>query len=248
MSQKTYTADQAILKPGRNRSFGRVASRLTATEQHALDAKLKPYCIELTEKGGVVVPGQLDIQTLWPSAKRVVVEIGLGKGEWFTARATAHKEWAFVGCEVFKNGLELVTKVMDKNGLDNVKLFARDGRDLLLALKPGSVDEIVFLYPDPWPKKKHNKRRIIQADTLKLIAAALKPEGKLFIATDITDYAYWILREVLTEGSLSPMAAYPQDMVIPPEDWVSTGYEQKARKAGRGSWYLWYQKAQKTAG
>lgn len=242
MSQKTYTPDQAILKHGRTRSFGRVASRLTAAEQHVMDAKLKPYCIELTEKDGAVVPGQLDAKTLWPQAQRVIVEIGLGKGEWFTARATSHADWAFVGCEVFKNGLEQITKVIDKNGLQNVKLFAKDGRDLLLALKPGSVDEIVFLYPDPWPKKKHNKRRIIQAETLAMIARALKPDGQLFIATDITDYAYWILREVLNEGSFVAAAAYPQEMATAPADWVSTGYEQKARKAGRGSWYFTFVK------
>lgn len=238
MSQKTYTPDQAILKHGRNRSFGRVASRLTVAEQHALDEKLKPYCIELAEKDGAVVPGQFDAKSLWPKAQRVVVEIGLGKGEWFTARATEHADWAFVGCEVFKNGLEHITKIIDKNGLANAKLFAKDGRDLLLALKPGSVDEVVFLYPDPWPKKKQQKRRIIQADTLKMIAAALKPDGKLFIATDITDYAYWILREVLVEGSFVPEAAYPAEMAVAPADWVGTSYEEKARKASRGSWYF----------
>lgn len=240
MSQKTYTPEQAILKPGRNRSFGRVASRLTATEQHTLDATIKPYCIDLKEQDSVVVPAQLDIQDLWPKASKVVIEIGLGKGEWFTARARQNPQWAFVGCEVFKNGLEHISKAINTHQLTQVKLFPRDGRDLLQALKPSSVDEIVFLYPDPWPKKRHHKRRIIQPDTLALIANALKPNGTLFIATDITDYAYWILNAVLTEGSLTPLAAYPQDMAIPPVDWVSTSYEQKARKAGRGSWYLWF--------
>ena len=102
----------------------------------------------------------------------------------------------------------------------------------------------MVLYPDPWPKSKHKKRRIVNEELLELAYNCIKEDGRLILATDITDYALWMIKHVLNHGKFNCLAEYPDEWCVEPEGWVTTSYEQKARKFGRKSWYLQFLKGE----
>lgn len=221
-----------FVQPGRQRSFGRMASRMSVAEQDKLEQRLHAVGLE-------IMHGRIDGAAAFiPAAQKRVVEVGIGNGLQLFERAQANPQHGFVGVEVYKNGLRSVLGKIEQTGLHNIKLASIDAREVLEALPAGSIDQLVVLYPDPWPKKKHNKRRIVQQDFLNSAARLLKPGGELFCATDMPDYALWILREVYTHGGFNVPAASPLAWATPPTWWVSTKYEQKALREGRQPWYF----------
>jgi tRNA (guanine-N7-)-methyltransferase len=224
-TRPTLTAD------GHTRSFGRVANRMTVAEQAALDARLAPHSVD--------VAAPIDLAAVFPDhTGPLLVEVGMGKGEQIVQRARQTPQGRFIGCEVYRNGLEKVLRVLDAEGLTNLRLCPHDGRALLDALPAGSVDHLLVLYPDPWPKKKHHKRRIIQADFLAAADRVLSPDGTLLLVTDIVDYALWMLSTVYAHGVFHPTAIGPSDWATPPADWHPTGYERKALREGRRPFYF----------
>ena len=128
-----------------------------------------------------------------PGAAAAWLEIGFGGGEHLAEQAGRHPDTLMIGCEPFLNGVASALRHIDERGLTNVRIHADDARDVLTALPDGSLDRVMILFPDPWHKARHNKRRLLQDETAAEIARVLKPGGRLRFVTDWLDYADWAL-------------------------------------------------------
>jgi tRNA (guanine-N7-)-methyltransferase len=166
------------------------------------------------------------------------LEIGFGGGEHLIAQARAHPDVGLIGCEPFVNGVAKALAALDLHGLENIRLRAGDARALIEALPPASLSRIFILYPDPWPKRRHNKRRVISAEMIGELARVARPGAVLRFATDIDDYAGWTLSRFLDSPDFQWTARTADDWRMPWDDWSPTRYEAKARAAGRASAYL----------
>lgn len=168
----------------------------------------------------------------------VHLEIGFGAGEHLVANALAHPRRGCIGVEPFVHGLSRAVHDIDRLGLGNVRLFDDDAAFLLDWLPAGSIARIELPFPDPWPKKRHHKRRFVNATNLDRLARVLRPEGALLIATDWPDYAAWSLGRVRAHPAFAWTARRPADWREPPSGWASTRYQEKAVAAGRTSTFL----------
>ena len=176
---------------------------------------------------------RLDREALFPSARRMVLEIGYGGGEHLSRQARQSPQSGFIGCEVFSGGIAKLVQQIDEQGLDNVRLYTDDALKLLVQLPDASVDEAFLLYPDPWPKRRHHKRRFVSPTTLGELARVLKPGARFNFATDIEDYANWTLAHILRSPDFRFAPARPGVWHEPYPGWEPTRYEQKARLQGR---------------
>ncbi|HLY44022.1 MAG TPA: tRNA (guanosine(46)-N7)-methyltransferase TrmB, partial [Stellaceae bacterium] len=141
--------------------------------------------------------GELAPSTLFPAAPEAVwLEIGFGGGEHLAAQAEAHSGVGFIGVEVFENGVARLVGDIARRGLGNVRIFADDARLLLDCLAPASIGRVFILFPDPWPKQRHHKRRLVAPATLDRLAAVMQPGAELRLATDDRDYLVWMLQHV----------------------------------------------------
>src|SRR5690606_25608512 len=131
----------------------------------------------------------LDPRALFPGRDRCVLEIGYGGGEHLVRQAAGHPATGFIGCEVFSGGIAKLVQAVDAEGHDNIRLFTDDALKLLVKLPDAALDGAYLLYPDPWPKTRHHKRRFVSPTTLRQLARVLKPGSLFRFATDIEDYA-----------------------------------------------------------
>ena len=161
------------------------------------------------------------------------LEIGFGAGEHLLAQAAHHPETLYIGCEPFINGVAKCLAGIDQQRLKNIRLFTQDARVLMEALPAQSMDEIFILFPDPWPKTRHHKRRLVNAQTLAMLARVHKPGGRLLIATDHEDYSAWILEHLLSSPHYQWLARAQADWKTPPSDWTQTKYQRKTSAQGR---------------
>jgi tRNA (guanine-N7-)-methyltransferase len=175
---------------------------------------------------------------MFPEAQRFALEVGFGGGEHLAEQARRHPDTGFIGCEPFENGVAKLLTQIQASGLRNVRVVPDDARDILVRLPDASLSFVFVLFPDPWPKLRHHKRRFIQTRTLDQIHRLLKPGGELRIATDHTDYGQWALMHLMRDNRFEWAATRAADWRVRPEDWVATRYEQKALKAGRSCIYL----------
>jgi tRNA (guanine-N7-)-methyltransferase len=207
---------------GPMRSFGRVRSRTLKPRQAALMETLLPQ---------IAVPdpaaGPVDPRALMPGAAEVWLEIGFGGGEHLAEQAARRPDVLLIGCEPFLNGVGSALRHVEERALKNVRLHAGDARAVVSALPDASVDRVFILFPDPWPKARHHKRRLIQPDTLSDLARVLKPGGRLRFVTDWKDYAAWTLERSLREPRLRWLAERAPDWREPPADHVPTRYQDK---------------------
>ena len=192
-----------------------------------------------------IAPGDelLDPAVLFPDRSQRVIEIGYGGGEHLSLEASRHPDTGFIGCEVFSGGIAKLLQQIDEAGLENIRLYTDDALKLLQRLPAGSLDGAWLLYPDPWPKTRHHKRRFISPLTLAELARTLKPGAPFRFATDIEDYADWTLAHILRapEFRFSPERAGIWHE--PYAGWEPTRYEEKARIAGRlRSFYLSFER------
>jgi tRNA (guanine-N7-)-methyltransferase len=171
--------------------------------------------------------GPIDPRALAPEARAVWLEIGFGGGEHLAAQAALRPDVLFIGCEPFLNGVGSALRHVDERGLKNVRLHAGDARAVVAALPDASVERVFILFPDPWPKTRHHKRRLIQADSLADIARVLQPQGRLRFVTDWKDYAAWTLERALREPRLAWLAQKAADWREAPADHVRTRYQDK---------------------
>jgi tRNA (guanine-N7-)-methyltransferase len=163
----------------------------------------------------------------------VQLEIGFGGAEHLIQQAASHPEIGFIGCEAFINGVAKALARIEERGLDNVRIHPADALELLRILPTASIAKLFLLYPDPWPKPRQRKRRIVSEEFLDLVARALKPGAEFRFATDIDDYAAWTLSRVLTHPQFSWTPASAEDWTKPWAGWTSTRYEAKALREGR---------------
>jgi tRNA (guanine-N7-)-methyltransferase len=160
----------------------------------------------------------------------VWLEIGFGGAEHLIWQARHNPGTGLVGCEVFEDGVVKALTAIEDASLQNVRLAVLDAREVLRWLPAASLARVFILFPDPWPKQRHRKRRLISRPFLDLIARVMAPGAELRIATDIGDYARSILLAAKDHPALLWQAAGPRDWRERPEDWPQTRYEVKARK------------------
>jgi tRNA (guanine-N7-)-methyltransferase len=166
------------------------------------------------------------------------LETGFGAGKRLIAEARAHPDIGIIGCEPFLNGVVAALSGIARENLVNVRIRRGDVQTLLENAPEAFFSRVFMLYPDPWPKRRHNKRRVMSEPIIEALARTMKPGGELRFATDIDDYAGWTLRRMLASPSFRWAATRADDWRTPWPEWGPTRYEAKARRAGRGSVYL----------
>lgn len=185
-----------------------------------------------------MAPQPLDVTSLFPGKKAVWLEIGFGGGEHLAAQAAAHPDIGFIGVEVFRNGIATLLRALREQGSDNVRILRADARLLLPLLPQASLDRVFLLFPDPWPKSRHHKRRFIQPETLDQLAAAMRDGAEFRLASDDPSYVSWMLRHLLARPEFVWLAEGAQDWRQRPPDWPGTRYEAKALAQGRTPVFL----------
>jgi tRNA (guanine-N7-)-methyltransferase len=209
--------------------FGRRKGHPLRRHQAGLFGTLLPrVAIDLAK------PAPADLRTLFPaSAKDVRLEIGFGGAEHLAGQAQAHPDTGFIGSDGFENAIAKALAFVEHHALTNVRLHHGDAAHLLEWLPAASLARVDLLYPDPWPKRRHWKRRFVQDESLALIARVIRPGGELRFATDIPDYAAWTLARILRSPDFEWTAETADDWRKPWAGFVRTRYEAKAIREGR---------------
>lgn len=171
--------------------------------------------------------GAVDPARLMPGARETWLEVGFGGGEHMAAQAAAHPDVLVLGAEPFLNGVASALRHVDAGALRNVRIHDGDARDLMARLPAASLDRLFVLFPDPWQKARHHKRRLVNTAFSAEAARLLKPGGRLRLATDWADYADQILKVMCAEPRLQWTAQCAGDWRNPPADHVRTRYESK---------------------
>lgn len=182
----------------------------------------------------------LDLDGLFGS-KEVWLEIGFGGGEHFVHMAKIYPDIGLIGCEPYINGVAMLLGKIRKADVSNIAIHPGDVRDMFDVLPKGSVSKVFLNYPDPWPKKRHHRRRFVTPEHLQPLHGVMKQGAELRVATDIKDYVRQTLEEVPKAG-FSWLAEHPADWRDPWSDWISTRYEQKALREGRAPHYLTFRR------
>ena len=162
-----------------------------------------------------------------PADRETWLEVGFGSGEHLVWQAGQHPEVTLIGCEPFVNGVAKCLALIERSGVNNVRLFTDDARLLMAALPDRSLSQVFVLFPDPWPKTRHHKRRFVQRGTLDVLARLMKPGAELRLATDDPSYLPWMVEHACTHPAFDWLAGRPADWRTRPADWPPTRYEQK---------------------
>jgi tRNA (guanine-N7-)-methyltransferase len=222
----------------RHAFFGRrKGHRLRPAQADILDRLLPQLALDLARPAPTVLSDLFlsDVNT-------VRLEIGFGGGEHLLAEAERNPQAGFIGCEPFVNGMAKVLGGIAARDLSNIRLHHGDAAEVLGWLPQGSLSRIDLIHPDPWPKRRHWKRRFIQDERLAELAHVLQTGGELRFVTDWEDYATWALEHVLRAPAFVWTAERADDWRRPWPDFRGTRYEAKARRAGRSSSYLIFRK------
>ncbi len=217
-----------------DRLYGRVRGHaLRPRQQHLL-------CLTLPRLAFRPEHAAAPLAAFGPGMRAVWLEVGAGSGEHALAQAAAHPEMGLIACEVYANGLcSLLARLVPEGGEStaplpaNLRLWADDARALLRALPEASLDRVFLLFPDPWPKARHAKRRFVHPALIPLLARALRPGGEWRIATDHPVYQAWVTEVMDGQDWFAPAAP----LGVRPADWPYTRYEAKALSAGRAPRY-----------
>ena len=217
------------------RSFVRRPGRTTAAQRRALDSLWTRYGVDSED-------GLLDLPEIFGREAPVILEIGFGNGEALFTSAANHPEIDHLGIEIHEPGLGHLLILLERAGLSNVRLIARDAVEVLdTQLVTASVDAVRIFFPDPWPKKRHHKRRLVKAAFVESIARVLKPGGLLHLVTDWADYAGQI-SQVMTAsqrfGELSAEAAADDPRSARPP----TKFERRGRHLGHEVWDFYFRR------
>lgn len=215
--------------------YGRRRGRRLRPGQRSLKEVLLPrLAIRLPPPGEAFDPARLfeeEVEDLW-------LEVGFGGGEHLAAQAAAHPAIGFLGCEVFENGVVKLLAEVERRGLRNVRILVDDARLLIRALPDRCLGRVFILFPDPWPKVRHHKRRFVSSEMLTELARVMKKGAELRLATDDVDYLRWMLERAPVHPDFQWLAEGPRDWRERPVDWPPTRYEQKAIAAGRTPTFL----------
>ncbi len=220
--------------PGRRLLFGRRRGRKLRPGRERTLAKLLPQlAIAVPAEGLIDVDALFDgpISDLW-------IEVGFGAGEHLVAQARAHPDIGIIGCEPYTQGVAALLSAVATNRLGNIRVLADDARSLLDTLPDASVGRLFALFPDPWPKARHHKRRFVSRETLDACSRIMRDGAELRFATDLAEHCRWILYQVRCHDSFVWLARSPPDWRVRPDDWPQTRYEAKAIMHGRQPVYL----------
>jgi tRNA (guanine-N7-)-methyltransferase len=211
--------------------FGRrKGKRLRASHDRLIQTLLPSLRVRLGEPPAALFAARKAAET-W-------LEIGFGGGEHLAAQAQAHPDVNFIGCEPFVNGMAKLLASIEQEKLNNIRIWDEDVTDLLPTLPDACLDRVYILYPDPWPKRRQRKRRLVSDETLKELARVMRPGAELRFASDIDNYIGWVLARVLRSADFRWTATRPEDWRKPYEGWPGTRYEAKASREGRVPSYL----------
>ncbi len=231
-------------EPGGRAFYGRRRGR-------RLRPGLKARLTELLPRLAIALPQQgdfLDPAGLFdPPPEGIGLEIGFGAGEHLAWQAERHREIGFLGAECFVNGVAGLLREVRERRLDNIRIYQGDGRDLLDALPEGALDCVYILFPDPWHKVRHHKRRLIQDETLERLAEVMKDGVELRLATDDMGYLRWMLERLVRNPKFQWLAQGCRDWRERPGDWPPTRYEVKALGQGRRPVYLRFRRRPRRA-
>ncbi|HVY00585.1 MAG TPA: tRNA (guanosine(46)-N7)-methyltransferase TrmB [Pseudorhodoplanes sp.] len=218
--------------------FGRRKGKPLRAHQADLLTVLLPYlAIDLTEPP----PAKLAALFRVP-VEEVRLEIGFGGGEHLIAQALANPNAGFIGIEMFVNGMAKALAAIETHNLQNIRLHHGDAADLIAWLPDRALSRIDMLYPDPWPKRRHWKRRFINERSIAALARILRQGGDFRFASDWPHYAAWTLRRVLRSSAFEWTAECADDWRKPWPDFSGTRYEAKARREGRTPCYLTFRR------
>ena len=228
------TRPDGLIKPPAARLYGRQRSHpLRPRQQRLLDLTLPRLRLP---KAAAAVPRA----AFGGPASALWLEVGFGGGEHTLAQRAAHPDVGLIACEVFENGLcSLLTRLVPDGGEataplpDMLRLWDDDARILLQALPDACLDRLFLLFPDPWPKSRHTKRRFVHPQTVALVASKLRPDAEWRIASDDPTYQAWVTEVMAAQTLFAP--AEPSH--VRPEGWFATRYEAKAIAAGRTPLY-----------
>lgn len=217
------------------RSFVVRAGRMTTGQSRALEESWPQMGVEYS-------PAPLDLDALFGRSAPRTLEIGFGNGENLAAIAAAHPERDYLGIEVHRPGVGHLFMLAQRDNLTNVRASAHDAVEVLRDQIPaGSLDEVLVLFPDPWHKKRHHKRRLIQPPFVELVASRVKPGGLFRLATDWEHYALQML-EVLNASASFENLSPTGDWVPRSEERAPTRFEKRGARLGHGVWDLAYRR------
>jgi len=213
--------------------FGRRKGHRLRPQQAALfDTLLPRLALDLDLRAG-------PLESLFPSlVDEVRLEIGFGGGEHLARQALMHPRVGFIGIELFINGMAKMLRAIATQNLSNVRLHHGDATEVLDWLPSASLARVDLIYPDPWPKRRHWKRRFVQEQSVSAIARVLRPSGEFRFATDIADYAAWTLKHAIRSRGFDWTAERAEDWRKPWSGFAGTRYETKAKRAARQPCYL----------
>lgn len=206
----------------------RKGRRLSQRQQDAMDNFFPS--IEINAKEGE----PLAISDMFPDTpnNETCLEIGLGYGEHLYNQAKIHPNRNYIGCEPYINGVASVTANIQDDGMKNIRLFTDDARIILEKLPENSIDKIYLLFPDPWPKKRQNHKRLVSEATLNMLSRILKPNAEFFMATDCDDYASWMMEHIEAHPNYDWAKNGKEQITTKFDNWVITRYQQKAHDKG----------------
>lgn len=207
---------------------------------HALRAGQAALVEDLLPRVSVPESGPLGPRSLFGDDRPLQVEIGFGAGEHLAGQAEAAPGTGFIGCEPFLNGVVGALGHIRDRALDNIRLHMGDALDVIERLPDASLSRVYLLHPDPWPKARHAKRRMVNHGPLDLIAAKLKPGCEFRLGTDDPTYCRWAMMILDQRRDFEWTAREPRDFLTRPADWPETRYERKARRQGHEVWYFRY--------
>ena len=212
------------------RSFGRRrGKKLRPGRERLVDELLPEIKFDASRPTSQQFVGQ--VNDVW-------LEIGFGGGEHIAAQALAHPQIGFIGAEPFINGVAKLVKTISDESISNIRIWPDDVREIFPTITDSTLGRVFILFPDPWPKKRHAKRRLLTHETLDEIYRMMKPGGELVVASDHTDYVRYALFQISTHPGFEWLAKSATDWRDPPKGWIQTRYEQKALSKGIKATYL----------
>lgn len=219
----------------RFRTFGRTKGKPLSPAQTELMRRVFPSVDKASDIAQGKNPYANEAGSYW-------LEIGFGGAEHLLWQAEKNPQVTLLGVEPFLNGVSKAVKGLSDKSLTNVRLHRGDARDVLEVIPPNSLECVFVLFPDPWPKVRHHKRRIINEAFIEEIYRVLKPEGKFRFASDILHYVDWSLTRIKAHGGFDWPAAQQSDWRERPDDWPSTRYLEKALREGRSGHFFEFSK------
>ncbi|WP_407167592.1 tRNA (guanosine(46)-N7)-methyltransferase TrmB [Bradyrhizobium sp. ORS 111] len=226
--------DDGAAAHSRGSFFGRrKGHKLRAHQADLIDHLLPHLALDI----GTPAPGSLT-ELFDDGTESVRLEIGFGGGEHLVAEAQAFPRTGFIGCEPYVNGMAKILTQIEAHNIGNIRLFAGDAAELLAWAPPRSLARIDLIHPDPWPKRRHWKRRFVQDATVAAMARILEPGGEFRFVSDIDDYCAWTLAHLMRSPDFAWLAERATDWQQPWPDYTMTRYGAKAEREGRKAAYL----------